>query len=59
MYSIDLALMKPGDIVFTTETSLTSKTIRNFTGGNYSHVMLCVGYGSCIHADKKRGRSFF
>ena len=55
MYSIDLALMKPGDIVFTTETSLTSKTIRNFTGGNYSHVMLCVGYGSCIHADKKGG----
>nr|WP_152747976.1 YiiX/YebB-like N1pC/P60 family cysteine hydrolase [Pseudomonas kitaguniensis] len=47
--------MKPGDIVFTSEESLTSKTIRNFTGGNYSHVMLCIGYGACIHADKKGG----
>lgn len=55
MYSIDLGLMQPGDIVFTAEKSFISSAIRTFTGGDFSHVMLCVGYGSCIHADKKGG----
>ena len=55
MYSIDLNVMQPGDIVFTAEKSFISSAIRTFTGSDYSHVMLCVGYGSCIHADKKGG----
>ena len=55
MFSIDIDLMQPGDIVFTAENSLTSKLVRAFTSSEYSHVLLCVGYGSCIHADKKGG----
>lgn len=55
MYSLDLDALQIGDVVFTADDGVVSSVIRSFTSADYSHVMLCIGHGSCIHADKKGG----
>lgn len=41
-------LIQPGDIVLTTTPEPMSKTIRNITGSDISHAMICVGTSSVI-----------
>jgi hypothetical protein len=41
-------LIQPGDIVLTTTPEPMSNTIRNFTGSDISHAMICVGMSSVI-----------
>jgi hypothetical protein len=48
-------MLRPGDVIFTSEKTLKSGAIRKVSKGESSHVLLCVGHGSCIHADKKGG----
>lgn len=43
-----VGLTQPGDIVLTTTPEPMSKTIRNFTGADISHAMICVGTSSVI-----------
>ncbi|WP_339071194.1 YiiX/YebB-like N1pC/P60 family cysteine hydrolase [Pseudomonas idahonensis] len=50
-YILKPQLLQPGDIVCTRENNRTSKFIRNALTCEYSHVLLCVGPSSCIHAD--------
>jgi len=45
--------MRVGDIVFTTTNQLQSKIIRKTLKSDYSHVLLYVSLGSCIHADSQ------
>lgn len=49
---LNRSILKPGDIVLSSEPSLTSKIIRLSTLSNYSHAMLYVG-NSLIHAEGK------
>ncbi|MCP1197738.1 hypothetical protein NKW84_18115 [Acetobacter senegalensis] len=42
--------MKNGDIISTSANNIASKLIRFATKSDFSHVMLYVGYSSCIHA---------
>lgn len=42
------ALIQPGDVVLTTTPEPMSRTIRNFTGADISHAMICVGRSSVI-----------
>ena len=42
------ALIQPGDVVLTTTPEMMSRTIRNFTGADISHAMICVGRSSVI-----------
>ena len=41
-------LVKPGDVVLTTTPEPLSQTIRQFTGADISHAMICVGKSSVI-----------
>ncbi len=41
-------LIQPGDIVLTTTSETISQTIRNVTGADISHAMICVGRSSVI-----------
>lgn len=49
-YILDFPSIKMGDIIFTSNHSFSSKSIRKATKGDFSHAMICVSYGSCIHA---------
>jgi len=42
------ALIQPGDVVLTTTPELMSRAIRNLTGADISHAMICVGRSSVI-----------
>lgn len=52
MYRILVDRLQPGDILLSSENSLTSKTIRKSTRSKYSHAMLYASYACYIHADR-------
>lgn len=43
-------VLLPGDIILTSEDTLTSRKIRRFTNSTVSHAMLYVSHSSIIHA---------
>ncbi len=51
MYSIPIEELKTGDILLTSENSVTSKVVRKSTKSDFSHAILYVGNGSYIHSD--------
>ncbi len=46
-------MLNVGDILLTSNDTLRSKAIQKATDGHYSHVLLHVGGGSCIHSDSQ------
>ncbi|MDO1474671.1 YiiX/YebB-like N1pC/P60 family cysteine hydrolase [Comamonas thiooxydans] len=50
-YLVKISSLIPGDIILTSSKTLTSKSIRLSTMSEFSHVMLHIGDGSCMHAD--------
>lgn len=53
MYILDMNQLKEGDVLLTSEESLTSKGVRGVTFSGFSHAILYVGHGSYIHSDSK------
>lgn len=51
MYILNINLLKEGDVLLTSEKTITSKSIRGATFGDFSHAILYVGHGSYIHSD--------
>lgn len=51
MYLLKIDDLKKGDVVLTSQDSITSKLVRRSTGGDFSHAILYVGSGSYIHSD--------
>jgi len=58
MYILDFGKMRAGDIILTKEDTFNSKVIRTFTRSDYSHALLYVGHGGCMHSDRKGVHSF-
>ncbi|MGU3346808.1 hypothetical protein [Pseudomonas monsensis] len=58
MYIIDPRSMQTGDIVLTRNNTKQSKIIQGLTESGFSHVLLHVGYGSYMHADKNGTHSY-
>jgi hypothetical protein len=48
MKRLQFDAVKPGDIILTARRGFLSRSIRFFTGGDVSHAMICVQFGSCI-----------
>ncbi len=44
-------ILKEGDVLLTSEKSITSKAVRGATLSGFSHAILYVGHGSYIHSD--------
>ena len=42
--------LQPGDIVLTSDDTITSAIIKSTTGGNFSHAMMMINHLSYIHA---------
>jgi len=53
MYILDMNQLREGDVLLTSEKSLTSKGVRGVTFSGFSHAILYVGHGSYIHSDSK------
>ncbi len=53
MYILDMNLLREGDVLLTSEKSITSKAVRGATFGGFSHAILYVGHSSYIHSDTK------
>lgn len=51
MYILDMNQLKEGDVLLTSEKSITSKAVRDVTLSGFSHAILYVGNGSYIHSD--------
>lgn len=49
-YLIDYTRLKLGDILLTAEDTKSSKAIRKATKSDFSHAMINVAQGGCIHA---------
>lgn len=51
MYTLDMEMLRAGDIMLTAQLGVVSKTVRLATGSKFSHAILYVGKGSYIHSD--------
>ncbi|SEH77465.1 Permuted papain-like amidase enzyme, YaeF/YiiX, C92 family [Rheinheimera pacifica] len=51
MYIFEMNLLKPGDIILTSQVGAISKAVRLSTFSKFSHAILYVGDGSFIHSD--------
>ncbi|WP_444905086.1 YiiX/YebB-like N1pC/P60 family cysteine hydrolase [Microbulbifer sp. CnH-101-E] len=51
MYIFEMSLLKPGDIILTSQVGAISKMVRLSTLSKFSHAILYVGRGSFIHSD--------
>lgn len=51
MYIFEMSLLKPGDIILTSQVGAISKVVRLSTLSKFSHAILYVGDGSFIHSD--------
>lgn len=51
MYLANMSLLKPGDILLSSQDRPVSRGVRKFTKSDYSHAALYVGGGSYIHSD--------
>tara|TARA_R110001583_G_scaffold139048_1_gene291097 strand:+ start:2939 stop:3910 length:972 start_codon:yes stop_codon:yes gene_type:complete len=51
MYLFEMSLLKPGDIILTSQVGAISKVVRLSTLSKFSHAILYVGDGSFIHSD--------
>lgn len=51
MYIFEISLLKPGDIILTSQVGAVSKMVRLSTFSKFSHAILYVGDGSFIHSD--------
>lgn len=54
-YFLDANKLKKGDIIATFCDRKTSTLVRKVTEGEFSHIMLYCGHGSCIHAEGDGG----
>lgn len=51
MYTLNMDSLQEGDVLLTSEKSITSKAVRGATLSGFSHTILYVGHGSYIHSD--------
>ncbi len=51
MYILNMDNLQEGDVLLTSEKSITSKGVRGATLSGFSHAILYVGDGSYIHSD--------
>jgi len=57
-YLINIDVLNPGDVILTSSSTGISKSIRLATNSEFSHVMLHVDNGMCMHADSDGVHSF-
>ena len=50
MYILNLNNLEDGDILLTTQKHHVSKAIRLATNSEFSHAILYLGNGTCIHS---------
>lgn len=53
MYILEMDALREGDVLLTSEKSISSKVVRGATLGRFSHAILYVGHGSYIHSDAR------